>query len=194
MFYTINLKRLKKKMTLWAMLLTFFFALVFIIKSIYPIEHFDLIKKYCRQYNLKPELIYAIIHTESKFKINAISNKGAKGLMQIRKSTADWAAKEINLTDYEYGKIFDPQINIQIGCWYVNNLIKQFGNIDTAICAYNAGSGNVSKWLTNPKFSPDGKKLIHIPFRETRNYLRRVSLNQKIYHFLFRLIIFIEGE
>ena len=193
MFYIINIRHYKKKFILITsfivLLVTFFLAINFI----FPLEHFDLIKKYSQKYNLDPALICSIIHTESKFKVNAVSYKGASGLMQIRKTTADWAAEEIKISDYQYEKIFEPEINIQIGCWYINNLIKQFNNIDCAICAYNAGSGNVAKWLKNNNYSLDGKTLYRIPFSETKNYLKRVKKNQTVYHFLINLINFIKG-
>jgi soluble lytic murein transglycosylase len=123
-----------------------------------------------------------MIHAESKFKKDVVSYKGASGLMQIKKTTADWISKKIKINNYNYNKIFEPEINIQIGCWYVNNLLHQFGNYDLAICAYNAGIVNVSKWLKY--FSNSNKKLFYIPFRETRDYLKKVNRNKKIYKVL----------
>lgn len=190
MFYAVNFKKYKKKLLLLSLLCLIFFLCFFVINFVCPFKHFSLIKKYADEYNLDPALICSIIHTESKFKTNAISHKGASGLMQIREATANWAAKEIGITDYSYKKIFQPEINIQIGCWYIRNLLNQFKSYKSAICAYNAGSGNVTKWLSNPKYSVDGKNLSYIPFNETRNYLKKVERNKNIYNLLIGLIIF----
>ena len=181
MFYVIRLRWCKR-------FLRILFLLIFVwgaINLFFPRTHLAIIKEYSTKYNVEPTLILAIIHTESKFKATAISNKGARGLMQISKSTADWAAKEIGLKNYSYEQIFEPQINIQIGCWYIEKLFKQFDSFTLAVCAYNAGSGNVTKWLQ--KYSTDGKKLSYIPFKETRNYLKKVVRYKKIYDFLFNV-------
>ena len=99
-------------------------------------------------------------------------------------------AKKINLKDYSHDKIFDPEININIGCWYINNLRAQFNdNYDLALCAYNAGSGNVSKWLLDNRYSSDNKKLFYIPFPETRNYVKRVMLYKKVYALIIKFYI-----
>jgi soluble lytic murein transglycosylase len=145
-----------------------------------------LIKKYCVEYNLKPELICSIIHTESKFDQYAVSRRGASGLMQIRKSTADWGAREIGIHNYDYTRIFEANINIQIGCWYIDKLFKQFKNYDLAICAYNAGSGNVSKWIRQMKDANASE--IDIPFKETRNYIKRVRKNENIYKVIIHIL------
>ena len=176
--------------SIFLVILIFFLCAHSFIKILFPIRHFNIIKKYCLEYNLEPELICSIIYTESKFKVDAVSNKNARGLMQIKKTTADWAASKINLIDYDYNKIFDPEININIGCWYINNLLKQFNNnYKLALCAYNAGSGNVSRWLLDKKYSRDHINLNYIPFKETRNYIKRIMLHKKIYRLIINFYI-----
>ncbi|MFV0519432.1 MAG: lytic transglycosylase domain-containing protein [Lachnospirales bacterium] len=149
-------------------------------------SHLDLIYKYSEKYGLEPELVSAIIRTESKFDQFATSHKGAKGYMQLMEGTADWGASMIDLEGYSYEDIFDPEINIELGCWYVSNLIKEFGDIDTAIVAYNAGSGNVTRWLKEQEIDKIDKK--NIPFKESENYLKRVNRNYKIYKLYLRYI------
>jgi len=103
--------------------------------------------------------------------------------MQIMEQTADWAAEQIGIPGYDYSRIFEPDINIQIGSWYINRLIGQFGNnLDTALAAYNAGSGNVSNWLRDQGSSDF--TLESIPFPETRNYVQRVRAYQEVYRIL----------
>ena len=113
---------------------------------------------------------------------DAVSHKGAKGLMQISDITREWAKEEMNLGDID---IFDPKTNIKIGCWYLNKLYKEFGRLDLVIAAYNGGSGNVNKWLSDYSYSKDGKSLDLIPFEETSMYVKKVTKNYKMYNKLY---------
>ena len=89
-------------------------------KLIYPKKYSVYVEKYSKEYNLEENLVYSVIKVESKFKKDAISRKGAKGLMQISDITKNWAIEELDLK--ENIDIFDPEINIKIGCWYLNKL------------------------------------------------------------------------
>ena len=133
---------------------------------------------YSKEYNLDENLVYSIIKAESKFKEDAVSRKGAKGLMQIGDGTRDWAAEELKLEKVD---IFKPQDNIRIGCWYLNRLYREFGDLDLVIAAYNGGSGNVKKWLADEEFSSDGENLETIPFKETASYVEKVKYNYEMY-------------
>lgn len=164
----------------------FFLCLFSLVKIFFPLKYFDSIKKYSDKYSLDPSLICAIIYTESKFNPNAISHKDAIGLMQIKKSTADWFAKKFEIKNYDSQKLFDPDFNINLGCFYFKYLLSKLDyNYDLAFCAYNAGLGNLSKWLD--KYSHDKKKLFYIPFNETKNYLSRVHFYQKAYKIIIKL-------
>ncbi len=159
-----------------------------IILYIYPVKYVEIIDKYSKKYNISPELICAIINTESGFNKNEVSPKGAKGLMQIMESTANWAATTESIENYDYNNIFSPELNIQIGCWYISWLNKKFDNDKTLVlAAYNAGNGNITKWLQNPEYSKDGKTLSVIPFKETENYIKKVSSAERFYKHLLRL-------
>lgn len=154
----------------------------------YPLTYWESIELYAARYELEPKLICAVIHAESKFNAEAVSPKGARGLMQLTKPTADWAAERMKLEEYDFDMVFDPVLNIEIGCWYLNRALRNHnGNRELALAAYNAGAGNVAKWLQNEAYSPDGQKLSHIPFEETRNYIKRVEFNYKVYSVLIRI-------
>jgi soluble lytic murein transglycosylase len=187
MFYAIHIKKIKR---------IFFalFAVVFLctaaylaISWYYPLKYLPLIEQNSRKYNLDPALVCAVIHTESRFNDDALSNKGASGLMQILRTTADWASQEIGLSGYSYDRIFEPETNIEIGCWLLNRLHAQFGGTEKALAAYNAGSGNVTKWLGNEAYSSDGETLEVIPFAETARYVEKVRFNQKVYEVILRI-------
>lgn len=138
---------------------------------------------YSKEYGIDDSLVYSVIKVESKFNKKAVSKRNAKGLMQISEITQNWAQEELGLENID---IFDPETNINIGCWYLNKLFKEFNDLDLVITAYNGGSGNVSKWLKNDAYSRDGNKLHEIPFEETKNYLEKVKENYRVYKALYR--------
>lgn len=158
-----------------------------IAKILYPLNYVDSVNKYSSKYNLDPYLISAVIKTESNYKPRALSSKNAYGLMQITPDTAGWAAKEMKLENYKNEKLFDPDYNINMGCWYLDNLKKEFnGNMDLVLAAYNGGRGNVERWLADSEHSKDGVNLHYIPFKETDKYIKRVKVNYNIYKFLYK--------
>jgi len=152
----------------------------------YPLGHQNLIKKYSEKYGVDPYLVAAIINVESRYDENAVSRKEARGLMQISPVTGYWAAKELGIEDFNLDMLYDPEINIMIGTWYLDVLSQEFGgNLQLILAAYNAGSGNVHNWLNDKRYSKDGKSLSQIPFQETREYVDRVQDNIKIYQTLY---------
>lgn len=148
----------------------------------YPFHYRELIMEYSEIYGVDPYLVVSIIRNESKFNPNAVSRKEARGLMQIAPITGEWASEKLQIENYTHERLYEPQLNIQIGCWYLSILKEQFhNNINLMVAAYNAGNGNVSKWLDNPEYSADGKALTHIPFKETRTYQERVLRDYEYY-------------
>jgi len=189
MFYSIDLRRRRKRFIIAFILIAIFaggILGVYGVRRLFPMKHCDIIEHYAAKYDLPLELIYAIIRAESSFNRYAVSRAGASGLMQIMEPTGVWAAEQIGLVDFDYEWIFEPELNIHIGTWYINRLIRQFGgNVDTALAAYNAGSGNVSSWLSEQGATDN--TLVHIPFGETRDYVARVNLYKDIYRTLIRI-------
>ncbi|MGL4911158.1 MAG: lytic transglycosylase domain-containing protein [Romboutsia sp.] len=178
---------MSKKKILIISIVIILFATIFIesnrFKSIiYPRRYSTYVEKYSKEFNIDENLVYSVIKAESKFDKNATSKKDAKGLMQIADITRDWAIDELQLDDVD---IYDPETNIKIGCWYLNKLYKEFGALDLVIAAYNGGSGNVSRWLKNSKYSEDGKQLDNIPFFQTSTYLDKVKKNYKNYNEIY---------
>lgn len=152
----------------------------------YPLIYQGIIKEYSEIYDVDPYLIAAIINVESKYDKNAVSNKGARGLMQISPITGRWAAEELGIDNFHLDMLFEPEINIMIGVWYLDILSSEFdGNMQLILAAYNAGSGNVDNWLKDQRYSQDGKSLSRIPFEETREYVDRVIKGIKIYQLLY---------
>ena len=96
------------------------FALYCTICIVFPIKYIDTIEKYSQKYDLDPAFVCAIIKTESNFKPEVTSHKGAMGLMQLMPATVDWAVEKIPIEDFSYDTIQEPETNIQIGCWVLN--------------------------------------------------------------------------
>lgn len=149
---------------------------------LFPIKYEEEILKYADEYNIDPHLIFSIINIESKFDKDAKSVKDARGLMQIREITGKWASDNIELLELAPEDYYDPDNNIKVGCWYLSRLQVQYGgNLTNMIAAYNAGIGNVNKWLEEGLDIENGE----IPFKETREYVKKVKNNMKIYNLLY---------
>ncbi|MEG0132793.1 MAG: lytic transglycosylase domain-containing protein [Clostridium sp.] len=159
-----------------------------ILRNFFPLEYKEYIIQYSKEYDLDPNLVAAVINTESKFSVEAKSSKGALGLMQIMPDTGIWIGETMGIENFNADMINDPLINIKMGCWYLNKLSNDFsGEYNLILAAYNAGPGNVTKWLNDEKYSEDGKSLLDIPFKETKNYVKKVSFGDKMYRYLYKL-------
>lgn len=156
-----------------------------VMKLIYPLEYREYIEEAAQEYSLNPYLVMGVISAESRFDSDARSTKEAHGLMQIKDETALWCIENLAL-DIKADEIRTPQNNITIGCAYLNYLTKLYnGNEETAIAAYNAGLGNVNKWLSDKRYSDGGTDLRSIPFSETKDYVKKVANRKQIYEALY---------
>lgn len=155
------------------------------LKKIYKIEYSEYVEKYSEEYQVDKYLIYAIIKAESNFSEEAISSKGAKGLMQLMQTTAEEIASKINIEVTEEN-ILNPDININLGTKYISILIQKYGNIGLSLSAYNAGSGNVDKWIANGTLKNDGSDIENVPYTETNNYVRKILRDYEIYKQLYK--------
>ncbi len=166
-------------------------AAVLCAKSIarycYPLKYSNYVAKYSKQYDLDPYFVMAVIKAESNFKEDVRSNKNAIGLMQITPDTAEWAAGKMGVSNFQDNMLNDPEFNVRMGCWYLNNLKSEFNNnMDLILAAYNGGRGNVQKWLKDSDHSKDGKNIQYIPFKETDKYIKRVKVNYRVYKYLYK--------
>lgn len=180
-------KLIKKTIIFFTIIILIIIGSLVVLTTKYPIGYKSAIVKYSNEYNLDPYLVASIINVESKYDKNAVSSKEAKGLMQIAPQTGQWASEVLGIENYNEKMLFDPEINIRIGTWYLNNLFTEFNqNLDLVLAAYNAGSGNVNKWLDNDEYCKDGVELSVIPFKETRDYLVRIKDNYKVYSSVYK--------
>lgn len=156
-----------------------------ILKTLYPIHYSNFVEKFANENNLQTAFVYAVIECESGFDKQAVSYAGAKGLMQLTPDTFEWlqSKKKEKLGEE---KLFDPETNIEYGCYFYGILLKEYKNEATAVAAYHAGMGNVSKWLRDERYSLDGKTLYDIPFENTKKYVEKVTKTKNIYSKLYK--------
>ena len=157
------------------------------IRAVYPIRYEDIVTECAAEYELPPSLIYAVIHTESHFKEDAVSRVGAKGLMQLMDATFEWIQEQHFDEPISVDRILEPSVNIHSGSKLLAVLRTMFTHTETALAAYNAGSGTVKKWLADTQYSADGETLTDIPYPETEHYVERVLQAQKRYQTLYEI-------
>src|SRR4051794_22418580 len=140
-----------------------------------PLRHEDIIRQQANDKHLDPALIAAVIYTESRFR-DQTSRAGAKGLMQLMPGTADYIARKSGGTAFVQGDLASPQVNIAYGSWYLRYLLDKYGgNRILTLAAYNAGEGKVDGWWRDAAARGERFRVAeHIPFPETRNYVRDV--------------------
>ena len=154
----------------------------------YPLEYREIIETGAEAYNLRPAFVAAIIRNESSFQPRAESNVGARGLMQLMPDTAEWIARKTKTQGYAFDRMYDPESNVRFGCWYLNYLSTLFhGDPVCVACAYHAGQGQVTAWLSDPDISSDGSTLDldRMSDGPTKTYARRVIKTYGIYQTLY---------
>jgi soluble lytic murein transglycosylase len=154
---------------------------------IYKTTYLEYIEKSCSGSSIDPYLVLSIIRVESGFRPDAISSKEAKGLMQIKDTTYS-EVSDMFATYNDNIDPYDPETNIKIGVAYLKKLLNKYGgNYYIALLAYNGGMGNVNNWINSGIISNNLNETIvpDIPFKETRDYLRKVITTYNIYKFLY---------
>jgi len=183
-----NKKRLFMTAGLIALIMTAMFVMTLnpILKTTLPTDYDKLVAKYAKEYSVDAALIYAVIKTESGFNPAAKSSADARGLMQITPDTFEWLQTKTQ-DSYELEALFEPDVNIKYGVFFLSMLIREFNNTETALAAYNAGMNRIKGWLQDPDLSDDGKSLKYIPISETRYYVKKVVSALELYKKVYKL-------
>jgi len=156
------------------------------ISWFYPLPHQEVVYSMASQYDVDPFLVFAIIRAESKYQTWAESPAGAKGLMQIMPETAAWIAAQMKLQDFQAEDLYDPKLNIRMGCWYLSDLQEEFDDsLPLTVAAYNAGRGTVNEWMQSDRWEGSTGELEDIPFPETRLYVKSVLDNYRTYQAIY---------
>jgi soluble lytic murein transglycosylase len=138
----------------------------------YPLRYSEYVRVHARENHLDPALLAAVIYQESKFRTDAQSSSGAIGLMQLTPSTARGIAIRTGGSQFRTTDLYNAEINIRYGAWYLAHLFRKYGSERLVLAAYNAGQGNVDQWRAHGE---------PIQFPETRAYVSRVEHLKKIY-------------
>ena len=138
----------------------------------YPLHYEQIVRGHAKNYRLDPALLAAVIYQESKFQADAKSSSGAIGLMQLRPQTAEGIAIRTGGTHFQVSDLYNPEINVRYGSWYLRHLLDKYGDEKDALAAYNAGQHNVDEWRAEGK---------GIQFPETRAYVDRVEHLKGVY-------------
>ena len=139
----------------------------------YPLEYEHIVRGHARQYDLDPALLAAVIYRESKFDPDARSSSGAIGLMQLLPDTAQGIAQLTGGSRFEVDDLYEPEINVRYGSFYLRRLLLKYDDERLALAAYNAGQANVDEWIA------EGEE--GIPFPETREFVDNVLEAREVY-------------
>jgi len=138
----------------------------------YPLRYASIVRGHAHNYDLNPALLAAVIEEESKFRPDAKSTAGAIGLMQLQPATAKGIAIRTGGTKFVLSDLYNPEINIRYGAWYLHHLLLKYKDERLALAAYNAGQENVDRWRAQGE---------GVQFPETRAYIDKIEHLKGIY-------------
>ncbi len=154
---------------------------------LYPKRFLASVARQAAVHDLSPYLILSLIRQESVFNPRAVSRVGARGLMQLMPATARSVARQTGIKRLRLRQLFDPQTNITLGTHYFAAQLRHFDNNPVfALAAYNAGPHRIRKWRQRWPTLPMDEFIEHIPFKETRLYVKLILRNLFIYESLYR--------
>ncbi len=156
-----------------------------ILKVIYPIDYWPIIRQYSNAHGLDPYLVAALVAQESTFDPAAKSSANAIGMMQIVPATGRRYAAKIGIPAFSTRKLTVPEINVRIGTAYFADLVRRFGGAHFALAGYNAGEYRVARWMAERPDLARDEFIDDIPFPETQNYIKRILGTAEDYRRLY---------
>lgn len=172
-----HVQHVSRRLT-WGLLLLA--AVAFLYGYWAPFPYRSLVQQAARREHISPYLVAAVIRVESGYRPDAVSRRGAVGLMQLMPSTAQWIAVTTHQTPHP--NLRDPKTNIALGTWYLTYLLRRYHNNETlALAAYNGGPETVDRWIETGVLSLDEQGASRIPYPETENFVRRVAQFRVVY-------------
>ncbi len=157
-----------------------------ILKKVYPVKYQEYVEKYADEFNLDKYLVYSVIKVESGFDPHALSNAGAKGLMQLMDGTAEECNQKGEFGFKIPADLYEPEKNIALGSYYLSSLMTTYEDMELAVIAYNGGTGNVKKWLADESLTDGEGGLLEIPYTETENYVKKIKKTYEMYNKLYK--------
>lgn len=157
-----------------------------LLQLVYPFPYREDVVRYARANGLDPYLVAGLIRQESMFNPRARSAAGAIGLMQVMPQTGTAVARGLGISGFQTSRLTDPETNLRIGTRYLADQIRRHnGRMVDAIAAYNAGPQRVTRWQALPEYRDPELFTERIPFQETRDYVKIVQQNARIYRELY---------
>ena len=155
--------------------------------SAYPRAYLKNVEKWSSKNSVASEFIWSIMKQESQFKRDAISPVGALGLMQVMPMTGYRMSRIQGVDDFNPQQLLEPDRAVEMGSAYLSRLLKKFnGQQGLVAAAYNAGPHRADLWFFSFGHLSVDEFIEHIPFAETRNYVKKVLNNQQIYREFYR--------
>ncbi len=148
---------------------------------LYPLAYWPTVSEIADLNTLDPFILLAVMREESRFDPEARSIAGALGLMQIMPHTARVLDRSLNMDISDNSELYNVRVNISVGAYYLNSLLKEFGSLPVALAAYNAGRDKVREWIKGGNYRSPDEFIEDIPYDETRNYVKRVLLTYFTY-------------
>ncbi len=156
-----------------------------VLKIIFPLDYWPLIKEQAEQRGLDPYLMAALVAQESTFTADIRSSANAVGLMQLIPSTGRIYANKVGLRGFSPAVLTQPDTNVRLGMTYFKELMDRFGGAHFALASYNAGENRVARWLADRPGIPQDEFIDDIPFPETQNYVKRILGTAEDYRRLY---------
>ena len=155
-------------------------------RLLYPLYYTDHLQKHTTNYEIDPLFVAAMIREESSYNADIVSYAGAVGLMQIMPATGRELASRLKIPRFNTKMLYDPDINIQMGSWYMKSLMNQFDNDHALVAgAYNGGPGRMRRWIKGKQI-PDLDEFIEdIGIDQTRRHIKKVIDSYIIYQELY---------
>jgi soluble lytic murein transglycosylase len=153
-------------------------------KALFPLPYEAALRREAAKNDFDPMFAAGLIRQESTFQSDAVSHKNAIGLMQVLPKTGRLLARQIKVR-YVKNKLFDPDYNIELGMVYIANLVQQFGSLEAAAAAYNAGEDRIAAWKAERNYEEIPELVESIPFTETREYVQIVLRNAQLYRMIY---------
>ena len=155
-----------------------------VLRVIFPLDYWPLIRKYADAHRLDPYLVAALIAQESTFTPDVRSSANAVGLMQLIPGTARRYAQKLGIR-YSSRILTQPETNIRLGTRYFSELTDRFGGAHFALAGYNAGERRVAQWIAERRGFEQDEFIDDIPFPETQSYVKRILGTAEDYRRLY---------
>jgi soluble lytic murein transglycosylase len=155
-----------------------------LLRIVYPFPHRETVVRLASERGLDPFFVAGLIRQESAFDARIRSSSGAVGLMQLMPPTAREVAGSLGIT-YSPEVLTDPETNLRLGTTYLASMVRSFGRAEDVLSAYNAGPGRMRGWRGEDTYGDRDVFIEHIPFDETRTYVKAVQAYARVYTTLY---------